>query len=446
MSQPSLKDIIKIYKETFHTNDDNAIALLAAIFVGSKLDTPPVWLYLIGPSSGGKSALIEAFAKVKFCTQVSDLTPNTFLSGASTAGGRETSLLKKLGDKFVITMKDFTTILEKNDEAQAAIISQMREIYDGHISKETGTGHRVSWGEPVRGKATFIMAATEGIYSAQEKFADMGTRAINYVLLPQDREESTKRALRNNSRLNKNMDHIQDKFSEFVEHYISNIPDELPYITEEIEQNIIDVADFAAYGRSAVKRDYKGAKTLVLSAEMPMRMAKQLLAVAQLLTYINDGVLTKEMEEAVYKIALDSIPKQRRLALTVLAKYRRVDIPSAADYLNFPPERAREWIEDLNSFGMVDRIKSGEKQYWKIKDKYRRVMLKHMKIEPVDEDLEGVTGEDSGYTPTYMGSSYAADISYEHEEKLSNDEKKADALFDSIKTDGTPTAPELGNF
>lgn len=178
MTKHTLKSITELYQETFYTTDVAPIALISAILVGSRSNIPPVWLYLIGPSSGGKSAIIECFNRVPFCTQVSDLTPNTFLSGMS-SGQRETSLLHKLGERFTILMKDFTTILQKSDETQRSIIAQMREIYDGHITKETVTGVTLEWGHKDaarKGHATFIMAATEAIYSAQDKFADMGTQ------------------------------------------------------------------------------------------------------------------------------------------------------------------------------------------------------------------------------------------------------------------------------
>lgn len=427
----TLKEITALYKQTFHTDDDAAIALVAAILIGSMLRVPPVWCHIIGPTSGGKSTLLEAFAKVHFVTFVSDLTPNTFLSGMANSKG-ETSLLRRLGPTFTIFMKDFTTLLSKPSEAQEAIIAQMREIYDGYISKETGNGRRVEWPGPgQKGHATFVMAATEGIFGLQEKFSDMGTRAINYILLPQHRKDSTRRALRNNGKLENSMGHIQEIFAKFVDDMMKSLPEELPYIDDELENDIIDIGDFASICRSVVKRDYKGAKSLALSAEMPMRMSKQLLFIAQIFAHMNEGVLDDYLRKAVFKTAFDSIPKQRRLIIEALSKYTRVNVGGLSDLINYPPERCREWLEDLHMFGVVERIKTKSREYWSIKKEYRDVVVKHLRILQEDKVLE--TDFDGSYTETTAGN--YADIPYEMQEQKSLEQSALDTEFANFPTD-----------
>lgn len=425
----TLDSIIALYKKTFFTTDDAAIALIAAILVGSQLKVPPVWCHIIGPTSGGKSTLLEAFNKHRFVHQISDLTPNTFLSGMATSKG-ETSLLKQLGPTFTIFMKDFTTILSKPEDTQEAVIAQMREIYDGYISKQTGLGKKIEWPGPnMKGHATFIMAATEGIYSLQDKFSDMGTRAINYVLLPQNRKESTKRGLRNNGKLEHEMAEIQKACAEFVEEMFRNMPEELPYIDDALENDIIDVADFASLCRSVIKRDYKGAKSLALSAEMPMRMSKQFLVLAQLFTYISGGVLPEYLRAAIFKTAFDSIPKQRRLIIEALTKYNRVTIGGISDFINYPPERCKEWMEDLQMFRVVDRIKAGHKQYWALRSEYKEIVKKHLSIIETGSDLE--TDADGGAFEVGGGGNYA-DVPFEVAEAQAAHNQSTEAEFNSL--------------
>ncbi|HKZ41017.1 MAG TPA: hypothetical protein VJ044_08645, partial [Candidatus Hodarchaeales archaeon] len=336
---------------------------------------------------------------------------NTFLSGMSN-NQHETSLLKRLGLNFVIAMKDFTTILSKSPETQEAIIAQMREIYDGHMVKYTGTGQILEWGP--NGKATFLMASTEGIYGVQEKFSDMGTRAINYVMVPQDRILTTKRALKNNNVLEKNKEAIKEAFATFVMEMVDKLPSELPSLPDALEDQIIEVADFASICRSIVKRDYRGEKSLALSAEMPMRMAKQLLSIGQQMQYVNGGELNDKLIDAIFKTGFDSIPKQRKIVLEVLAKYTRVNILGVAERINYNPQRSKEWIEDLNMFGVCNRIKSGHKEYWEIKPQYRKIMTKYFGVKPVNEELD--LSEEM-----YEGShgSDATDLSYiEHQREV----------------------------
>jgi hypothetical protein len=445
----TLQSIIDLYKETFYIEDAAPIAIIMAIILSYRLKTPPVWLYLIGPSSGGKSQFIEIFSKVPFVTQVSDLTPNTFLSGAN-SGKKETSLLKKLGPSFVVTMKDFTTILSKPEEAQQAIVAQMREIYDGYITKFTGNGgDELYWGGDgkehfdetgrslgvrQKGKATFIMAATEAIFSAQDKFSDMGTRAINYVLKPQNRKATCRRALANNNILEEKVSELQDAVQEFVMDKLKNIPSMLPPVDDALGEELIDIADFSSTCRSVVKRDYRGIKSLALSAEMPMRMLKELLSLAQGFIYLNDGVLPDYLRDAVFKVALDSIPKQRRLILEVLAKYSKVNKAGIADKINYSPERTEEWIEDLNMFGVVERVRQGTKQSWRLKEEYRDIMRKYLGIVNTGSDLEI---DDNGYAtenaiPGNFQDIPLEEISWEAKEDQENQQKQADINFNNF--------------
>lgn len=242
----------------------------------------------------------------------------------------------------------------------------------------------------------------------------MGTRAINYVLLPQHRKETTRRALTNSHKTDASREKIQDAVAEFVQDKIAGLPAFLPDLSEDIVSQIIDVADFAAICRSVVKRDYRGEKSLALSAEMPMRMAKQLLAIGQQLNYIYDGNMPQEAIEAIFKTGFDSIPKQRRIILEVLSQYDRVNVTGVADRINYNPARSREWIEDLNMFGVTRRVRAGRKEYWELKPEYKEIMKKYFKIEYAGELLEG--DEENNYS---SAGNYQ-DVSYDDQQDLAD--------------------------
>ncbi len=393
----TLTEINATYHDLFYSEDHALLTLLLAIVIGAKMPTPTVWIYLVGPSSGGKGTVLSTLNKVKWIEQVSDLTPNTFLSGMKVAG-KETSLLKRLGNNFCVTMKDYTTLISKDETAQAQIMAQMREIYDGNIVKVTGNGQRMEWGsKETPWKSTFIMATTEEIFHLQEKFSGMGTRAINYIFPPQDRKRTMRASLFNKraaEKFNNRLSALQEDVSVFVEEMIAKAPHEFAPVSEEIEEEIIDVADLASQCRSVVKRDYRGEKNLALSAEFPMRMGEQLLAIAQLMAYINGGELTEDMKACVVKCAFDSIPKQRRMILEVMTKHPLVDVIGTAMAINYPPQLVRAWFEDLQMHGVVERSKAGRREYWKLRDEHRKTLIKHTKVDVVDYNLESdETGE-----------------------------------------------------
>ncbi len=392
----TLAELKEAYHNLYYVEDEVIFTLILSLIIGSKLNAPPVWMFLIGGTSAGKSTALSVLYRIPFVTLISDLTSNTFLSGMKIAG-QETSLLKKLGDNFVVVMKDFTTMISKADDAKQQIIAQMREIYDGNLSKETGNGKRIEWGTKEKpSKGTFIMASTEAIYKIQSEFADMGTRAINYVLPLQDERKSAKAALknkRNHAAATKKLEALQADVAEFVAHMIAVAPTEFAPIPEQLEDDIISVAMLAERARSVVDRTYQGEVNLALSAGMPMRMSEQLMALAQFMTYVNGGEMTPAMHAAIAKVAFDSIPKQRKLILEVMGHYRYCDVVGIAQKINYPHAVVRKWVEDLNMFKIVDRSLAGRREVWLLREEYRQTLVKFLGVVATQEDL--ISGDDA---------------------------------------------------
>jgi hypothetical protein len=385
----TLLDLNDIYRRLFYIEDDALIPLLATTIISAKANTPAVWMYLIGPSSGGKTSALSIFNKVPFLSMISDFTPNTLLSGAR-SNETETSLLKKLGDKFVVVMKDFTTILSKSEDTQDILMSQLREVYDGHMIKFTGMGIKVEWGTKEKpSKGVFLMASTEGIYKIQEKFSEMGSRGLNYVLKDQDRIETAKMAMKKTKGFDETLGEIQDEVAEYIMDACGSLPSTFPKLSEELENRIIEVADFVSQARSIVLRDYRGVKSLALSAEFPMRLAKMMMAMAQIMTHLSGGELPEVLEQCIYKSAFDCIPKQTRLVLEIIAKYYRCDSGGVGREMNYPQARAQEWIENLNMFGIVERVKVDKKEYWQMESNHRKIIQKYLGIEMSDQFLLG---------------------------------------------------------
>ena len=61
--------------------DPGVVKLLCATIFANTLNTDPVWLFLVAPSSGGKTELLNGLLKNPDCYFLSQLTPNTLLSG-----------------------------------------------------------------------------------------------------------------------------------------------------------------------------------------------------------------------------------------------------------------------------------------------------------------------------------------------------------------------------
>ena len=132
-------NVMKTIRKYLYVKDEGPILITIAVALSNKLAGDPVWLMLIAPPGGTKSEIIRSFSsngKVnEFVHPISTLTPSTFVSGLP----ENEDLLPRIDGK-IVTLKDFTTILTKQKDARNEILGQLREIYDGHFSKETGSG------------------------------------------------------------------------------------------------------------------------------------------------------------------------------------------------------------------------------------------------------------------------------------------------------------------
>lgn len=400
----NLAEVKKTYTDTFKLEDDLVLDLIIAVVVATHFKTDPIWLCIIGGPSSGKSELVNTVTKVTqlgkpFCHPISTITENTFLSGMPARKGQEASLLHTIGEKGVIVMKDFTSIISMKMDKRDAILAQMREIYDGEYTKKTGNGQNESW----HGKINWLGAVTDAIHIKEEESATMGRRTISFEMPEQTPE--MRRRLTKGSREVK--DHkvedrvfIQKVFADFIEEKMLNAPTTLPTLPEQFRDNMEELADFITLARSPVARNFKGMMVLVPSPEMPMRVSDQLQQLAQTVLYINDNIFSDAQEKVFYKIGMDSISKQRRITLRLLAEYRGVSAKGLAQAINYPTETVRMWLQEINVLNIcvrdADQVTSID--VFRIKPEYRAIMAKYGDIAYKDEllvDKAGYNGYDS---------------------------------------------------
>ena len=115
--------------------DKGLLRILLASVIANKLQADPVWLFVVAAPGGTKTELIRGLNLIEGIYPISDLTPQTFLSGEKS--NKKASLLLRLpSEGTILTYKDFTTVLTMHKDKKHAILSQLREIYDGYCGKE----------------------------------------------------------------------------------------------------------------------------------------------------------------------------------------------------------------------------------------------------------------------------------------------------------------------
>ena len=385
------------FDKVFLLEDRYVVKAVAAFVMANKNGRDPLWMFLVGPSSGGKTELVNALEKLKWVHPIDTLTVNTFASGQQRAG-KETSLLMKVGSG-ILTFKDFTSILEMNKDARKEIMSQLRGIFDGSFVKRTGTGEDIKW----NGKLGFLAAVTSIIHQKASEFSSMGERFVQYAIVQPGRKEVQRRIFLNSFDIKTKREHIQDCFKAYIEYVVTQTQDEDIQVDDETKEEIIELADFCTRARSGLSVNERTGKTdFIPDVEMPTRVTSQLITLAAGLMTLNTSnpdvtkhkILLPEDKVILTKIALDSVPRKRRQALVLLAEYKLGATAAAvATKLNYETEVMKQTLQELCSLGLAKRVSKRDTYFYVLLDEYRGIIEKFEKVMALDQDLEAEAGE-----------------------------------------------------
>ncbi|MBI2485498.1 MAG: hypothetical protein HYW01_00765 [Deltaproteobacteria bacterium] len=339
-----------------YLNDADLIDVALAVVVANYfVDADQLWLLIVAPSSGAKTELLRSLDGGKDIYFLSNLTKATLISGQK--GNIEASLLPKLSNH-VLVMKDFTTVLEMRADDKAEILAQLREIYDGKYEKAFGTGKVFRW----KGHVGFLAGVTIVIDDSLLVKQVLGERFILYRTIHENRKSMTRQALRNTGKEKDMRNELNKIMRKFLNQF--QRVDKLPDCPEEIEEKIIYLADTTALSRSSVPREGTGDKIIkyVPDPELPTRLAKQFKLLACGLALVrNKSQITEDEYRVLRKIALDTIPNQRKIAIKVLLTDDWLKTREVADKIRYPVTTTRIILEDLHVLRIADRRFEGGK-------------------------------------------------------------------------------------
>lgn len=350
----SYADLESVMSKWLLIKDIGLLRIVLAAVIANKLNADPVWIFIVAAPGATKTEFIRGLNKIEGIYPISDLTPNTFLSGQK---GENGSLLLRLPSGTIFTYKDFTTVLSMHRDKQQAIIAQLREIFDGYYRKEFGTGETKTW----EGKIGFIAGVTSVIDKHYEIYSVLGERFIQYRPVQPNPIEVAKKAMRNSGVDKQMRDEIQNAMASFVAGI--EIPEGRVEISSELEDKIAHLAAFCVRARSGIIRDGYSTREIdfIPETELPTRLAKQLITLYTGLTFV--GHVSPEADyELIKKVALDSLPKKRKLVLGILIenKDEHLNTKKIGLKINYPTNTTRRALEDLHALGLISKKGKGQ--------------------------------------------------------------------------------------
>jgi hypothetical protein len=350
--QPRTRDEVHdIFRKWFGAAyDTDVIDAVMAAAAAEKLAGDPLWLLVISGPGNTKTETVQSLAGCgahvtsTISSEGALLSASPRKSRAKTATG---GLLRKIGDRGILVIKDVTSILSADRNTRAGVLAALREVYDGRWERNVGTdgGQTLTW----TGRIAVVGAVTTAWDVAHAVVSVMGDR---FVSIRSDstvgRSKAGIRAIRNTGEEVAMRAEIVAAVGGLIGHIEADKT--WPLEDEEIE-HLVAASDIVTLSRTAVERDFRGDVINSHAPEMPTRFAKQL---AQM---VRGGLALGMDRRAALRLALrcaaDSVPQLRIEILLDLANNPRGRAIDVSRNLTKPYRTVRRELEALHMLGLL---------------------------------------------------------------------------------------------
>jgi len=345
--------VISVFKKWLHVAEDYVIVgpLCAAIanFCPGESDI----IGIVGPSGSSKTEFIRSLGTKEndLVYPVSTITDKTLVSGYAESDDLAPRLKGRL-----LTIKDLTSILSSRDTVRSGIFADFREMADGYIHKEYGSGVIKDY----QGLSSSVLfASTNAIEQYNSLYSSLGQRLI-FIRPRGDPKKARERAKANRGSesamrrdiSNAVMGFIRQKKAEVEER---GLPEEPGWFDEEMGE----LYDLLAVARTHVHTDYRGEFDEIPEPEFPTRIAKTVsrLCAVHAMVYGRDELNDDDFNFGL-RIILDNIPTKRLHILAVIGDQWTTS-SKVANAARMPPNPTKRILDELQALGLVERLTRG---------------------------------------------------------------------------------------
>ena len=330
--------------------DLDAIDAVLATAAAERLNGDPLWLLLVSGSGNAKTETVQPLEAVGAVVTSTITSDGALLSGTpkrQSAPGATGGLLRKLGDRGLLVIKDVTSILSMNRDTRATVLAAIRDIDDGRWERNVGTdgGRSLTW----TGRIAVVGAVTTAWDRAHDVIAAMGDR---FVILRMDstqgRVGAGRRAVRNTG----HEEQMRAELCEVVAGVLAGVDETYGVeLTDEEQERLPAIADVVTTARTGVDYDYRGDVIDAHAPEMPTRFAKQLAQMAR--GGIALGMSRTDAVRLAVRCARDSMPPLRLAILLDVAEHPYSSTREVRQRLMKPRTTVDRQLQSLQMLGLL---------------------------------------------------------------------------------------------
>ena len=396
----TIDEVVEKFSSWLYIEDPAVVTVPLAVVTANLMPGDPLWVFMIAPSSSGKSEALRALSPSKdadaptpvlaeMVYSLSTLSPHALISGRiPKAGEDEPSLLPQLDGKTLV-IKDFTSILSGRDETRRVIFSQLRDAFDGYSEKAFSGGIK-----SFKSRFGILAGVTPAIDRFRAVEQELGERFVKFrVRGVVDRTMPGRKALLQSKR----EPEMRQELNLIVERFFTGLPmGREIIIPKAIEEKLLGLASVVSVARSAVARDRWNETILYRpEPELSPRLVKQLLKLGLGLAAVAGKFEVGEEEFAlVRRVGFDSLPAREFDILTWLWRAGEAGLSSSSlsEASGYPTPTCSLVCENFRLLGIVNRRGKG-KFLWSLRPEIRGQL--DLVMQPEAEMVEF----DGGQTP-----------------------------------------------
>lgn len=276
----------KISKYLVLTENHDYIDFVWGVVFANRLDVKPIWAYLIGPSSAGKTTILEPLGGHESIVSVDTLSKASLLPGIGSGrplkaktkaeekdrAAVKNSLLHQANEKILI-IKDLSPLLTEDYKELKAILGVLRSAYDGKFAKSFGNIGRVE----IDCRFGLIAAVTDIIDQHHIVDSELGQRFIGYRMpaISSKEERTICDAILNNKE-----SELNEALHEAAYEMLDREPEE-PTITKKQADIIMYAVEVVVQARTGITRSKRLRDAYVARPERTARLYIQLISLAK---------------------------------------------------------------------------------------------------------------------------------------------------------------------
>jgi hypothetical protein len=395
--------------------DSEAMTAVLAAAAVERLDGDPLWLFLISGSGNAKTEMVQPLVGAGAIMTSTIPSEGALLSGTSQRERTDDAtggLLRRLGSRGVLVIKDVTSVLTNSGDQRGKVLSALREVYDGRWDRPVGVdgGRSLTW----IGRIAVVGAVTTAWDRAHDVVAAMGDR---FVLIRMDSGDKATRVSAGRQAIDNtgSEEQMRGELAQVVGGVLAGMSTDALKPTGDEAERLLDAADIVTRARTAVDFDYRGNVVDSHAPEMPTRFAKQLGQVVR--GAVALGVPRRDALRLAIRCARDSIPPLRRMIIDDVAKYPG----SAASDVRKRVGKPWTTIDrQLKALHMLEVLDCDEVPYGENEEKHRWLYSLADGINPDALDPNSIprrspdsatsSSDGVGNNPVDAGPSYASDV------------------------------------